>query len=240
MRRVALFLCFLLWSISSEAVLSLRENLHNAKVGDFLVTSHLKHYTLIHINAKQDNILTIEEITVPMSRITRTPFSWKEWVKDCAPGQTSWILYLVNISTGEIQRGFSLSQKMWLDISKEGSFLPTLLRLQFSAVPEGERKRVGRYEGGSIDRRPLWQPKMVVEGQVIAEVAFSEWRARWPSDGGPLSGKLIEVFVPEESNKYPSYFPYWMQVRGAAGARGTIYVIDSGSNLTSPAKFPIM
>lgn len=215
--------------------MSLRENLSRARTGDFIVTSQNKVYTLLHIYGRQDDVLTIEEITVPASRLGQNA-SWRQWLKLGAPQHTCWVLYNVQLSTGKILESYSVPQHVWLNVPPEGQFLPTLLNLNLYPVPENERQRVGRApDPGYPDRRPIWQPKMMVDGQPISGVAFSAWQTRWPNDNSPLSGKWIEIFVPEENDKYPSYFPYWLQVKGISGSRVTIYIIDSGSNLASPA-----
>lgn len=222
---------------ANSTAMSLRNNLQRANPGDFIVASQNKNYTLIHVFAKQNNTLVIEEITIPAARLSCVN-SWRKWVLDGAPCNTSWILTSINLPTGEIRNAFSVSQRAWLDVAQKSNFLPTLLNLHLVRLSESERRKIGPPPGHGPDRRSIWQPKMVIEGNTIPGVAFSAWRTRWPQDNTPLSGKLIEVYVPEESDKYPSYFPYWLQIRGAAGAKATVYIIDSGSNLTSPAVLP--
>jgi hypothetical protein len=48
------------------------------------------------------------------------------------------------------------------------------------------------------------------------------------------SGKSIEVYVPHENNKYPSYFPYWLQISGLI-SNAKVRIIDSGTGMISPA-----
>ena len=48
---------------------------------------------------------------------------------------------------------------------------------------------------------------------------------------------MIEVYVPHESNKYPAYFPYWLQISGMVG-KAKVRIVDSGSQLASPARAP--
>ena len=51
--------------------------------------------------------------------------------------------------------------------------------------------------------------------------------------GADLSNKTIEIYLPRNSQIYPTYFPYWLQVNGVAG-KAKIRIIDSGSRLKSP------
>ncbi len=83
------------------------------------------------------------------------------------------------------------------------------------------------------DMRPVWQPRLIIEGKPDDGVAFDAWRADWPRDGSDLSNKTIEIYLPKDNQSYPSYFPYWLQINGTAG-KAKIRIIDSGSNLQSP------
>lgn len=220
----------------AENTIFLRDNLKRAQKGDFIVTAQNKSYTLLHIAQKENNQLKIEEITVPISRINTKNFSWKEWVKQGAPCNTAWVMYIVNLDTGKMQNFFSVTKNEWCDLSTADNFLTTLLNLRLHQIPKSERRKVGPPPpSGSPDWRPLWQPQMVMNGQTIEGVSFESWRTQWPKDGGPLSGKTIEVFVPEENDKYPSYFPYWLQISTLVG-KAKVRIIDAGTDLESPVK----
>lgn len=245
--RLLIFLLFFLSSLPSltlgteslpKNTIYLRDNLKRAQKGDYIVTMQSKSYTLLHIYNKGENELTIEEITVPTSRIDTKNFSWKEWVKQGAPYNTAWVMYVVNLNSGQMRDFFSFTKNEWCDLSKADNFLSTLLNLRLQFIPPSERRKVGPPPPTTVpDRRRLWQPQMVVDGQTVEGVAFDAWRTHWPKDGGQLSGKLIEVFVPEENDKYPSYFPYWLQISGLVG-KAKVRIIDSGTALESPMKPP--
>ena len=46
--------------------------------------------------------------------------------------------------------------------------------------------------------RPLWQPRMVIDGKPIQGVLFDAWKTDWPRDGSDLSNKTIEVYLPSK------------------------------------------
>lgn len=217
-----------------EGAISLRNNLQRAQKGDFIVTSQQKNYTLLHIYEKMQDSLTIEEITIPIASIPQQ-FSWRDWVSQGAPKHTSWLLYAISLTNGEIRECFSVSHRSWLNLSRNESFLPTLLNLQLTRIPEDQLKRVGPPPAAdAVDRRPYWQPQMVVNGRTISGVKFDAWHTQWPSDDSELSRKFIDIYLPADSDKYPAYFPYWLQVHGAIG-KASMRIIDSGTNLVSPA-----
>lgn len=224
--------------IHSEEELILRNNLQRAQPGDFLVTAQNKNYTMLLIRNKDTNTLNIEEITVPSQRVSKKSFSWRQWVEKGAPGHTCWIMYAVYLPTGTIQHTFSFTKNEWISIPQSQSFLSTLLNLPLKLIPPSERKKVGpKPHSDSQDRRSVWQPPLIVDGQKIPGVLFDGWRTHWPKDGTDLSGKLIEIYLPKENSTYPAYFPYWLQVSGFIG-KAKVRIVDSGSQLESPARLP--
>lgn len=231
-------LCFIP-SYAADKEIFLRNNLTKAHSGDYLVTAQNKNYTMLIIRSKDDRQLAIDEITLPMARKSGDKnFSWKQWVGNGAPGNTAWIMYSINLPNGCIQNTFSFTRNEWITIPRSQNFLSTLLNLRLQPIPANERKKVGPPPASdSIDRRPIWQPQMIVDGIHIKGVIFDGWRTRWPKDDSELSDRVIEVFLPKDSERYPAYFPYWLQINGMIG-KAKVRIIDSGNNLSSPARLP--
>lgn len=225
------------WStgLIAEETLLLRTNLERAQPGDYIVTVQNKNYTLLLVRNKEDDTISIDEITIPSKRLPESN-SWRNWVEKKAPGNTCWIMYTIHLPTGAIQKTYSFTKREWVNIPQSQNFLSTLLNLQFQLVPNGERKKIGStISAGKNDHRPLWQPPLVVEGKKIPGVSFVAWRAHWPKDGSELSGRTIEAYLPKDSDKYPSYFPYWLQISGMVG-KAKVRIIDSGSKLFPPTQ----
>lgn len=245
-QRITLLLGLLLslstvpcFSAQAERELYFRENLARAKPGDFLVTMQNKNLTVLLIRSKTGGELSIEEITIPACRIQGKQFSWRNWVKEGAPGNTSWLMYTLDLSTGAMVRSFSFTRNEWVNIPQTQNFLSTLLNLQFKPVADRDRKRAGVTPSGDArDRRTFWQPKLILDGSAVDGVTFDAWKTRWPKDGSDLAGKIIEVYVPQENDRYPSYFPYWLQVSGIVG-NAKVRIVDSGTGLIQqPADLP--
>lgn len=216
---------------AEEGELLLRDNLSKARPGDYLVTGQNKNFSVMIIRSLENDQLTIEEITMPMSRVSGDSFSWRNWVEKGAPGHTCWVMYSIHLQSGTMNQAFSYTKNEWVTIPQSQNFLSTLLNLRLQKVPNKERKKIGPPPASEHgDRRPFWQPKMVVDGKAVEGVVFDAWRTRWPKDGTELSGKTIEVFVPAENDKYPSYFPYWLQVSGVVG-NAKVRIVDSGTHL---------
>lgn len=223
-------------SLQAEEELLLRDNLNRAKAGDYLVTAQNKNYSILIIRSKEGEQLSIEEITMPTSRVPQNNFSWKSWVQKGAPGHTCWVMYMIDLPTGAMQQTFSYTRNEWITIPQSQNFLSTLLNLRLKRISDDERKKVGPPPASdSFDRRPYWQPALIVDGNAVKGVTFDAWRTMWPKDSTDLSGKLIEVYLPKNNDKYPSYFPYWLQVSGVVG-NAKVRIVDSGSELFSSSR----
>jgi hypothetical protein len=232
-KQIFFLLIFSYWMMGLQAdSLMLRDNLQQARPGDYLVIAAGKTNSLMHIYAKKDNIVTIEEVVIPETKCL-TPFVWKAWLVQGAPGHTSWVMYDIDLKTGEMLRYYSFTKRGWFDIPDADNFLSKLLNLRLTKIPDQLRRKVGAKPFSSNDRRPLWQPRLVLEGQLIKNVPFNAWKTQWPKDGTDLSGKTIEIYLPYDNQLYPSYFPYWLQINGVIG-KAKIRMIDSGRSLVSP------
>jgi hypothetical protein len=218
---------FFIFNLHGEEMF-LRDNLKLAKVGDFIVTTQNKTYTLLLIDEITPSTISIEEISVPSNRINLKNLSWKEWIAQDGPGNTSWVRYVIDTNNGEMKEYFSYTKNGYYTLPESENFLSTLLNIKLRSVPVSERKKVGpRPPSQASDRRPYWQPKLIFEGQVVPGIAFDAWRTFWPKDGSDLSGKIIEIYVPRNPGEYPAYFPYWLQVSGIVG-KAKVHIIDSG------------
>jgi len=234
-KKIYIIFLFLAVHFHVGAELLLKDNLKKAEPGDFLVTAQNKNYTVLLIRSKDADYLSVEEITVPSSKISNSPsFSWRKWVGQGAPGNSCWLLYYIHLPTGAIQQTYSFSRRELVVVPQSQNFLSTLLNLHLNLIPEKERKKVGPPPpSDSLDRRAFWQPKLISEGKVVPGVTFDGWRTHWPKDGSELSDRTIEIFLPRDSTKYPSYFPYWLQINGMLG-KAKVRIVDSGKNLYSP------
>lgn len=236
-KTIGLFIsCFVFlfsMALPADETLILKDNLQRARAGDYVVLCAHKTDTLMLILSKDDERVVIEEIAVPARRRRDQATGWREWVAQDAPGNTSWVTYEIDLKTGKMGRYYSYTKKGWFEISDADNFLSKILNLSLHRVPEKLCKRVGPKPALGEDRRPLWHPPVIVEGRMIDGVAFNVWKTRWPKDSSDLSGKTLELYLPQENDKYPSYFPYWLQISGAVGS-AKVRMVDSGTNLKSP------
>lgn len=216
----------------------LKDNLAKAKPGDYIVTCQNRVYTVLHINSKANQFMTIEEISISANKIPSLPFNWKQWIANQALGHTSWVLYTIDLNTGAIIRSFSFQLTGYKILPQSQNFLSTLLTLKLDRIPDKYRKKVGPVQAdGSPDWRQYWQPRMIVEGQNMKNVAFGAWKTTWPKDGSELSGSTIEIYIPEPNQPYASYFPYWLEIKNST-YKTKLHIVDSGTGMQSPASAP--
>ena len=237
MRLQHIFMFFLLWISPLQAdTMLLKDNFKKAKAGDYLVIGSNKIQTVMHIVGRQDQLLTIEEIAVPEGRKPGN-LSWRDWVEQTAPGNTSWVVYELDLNTGAIRRYYSFTKQNWYEIPDSDNFISKLFNLHLTKSPETLRKKVGPKPSSGPDYRSYWQPHMIIDGKTIPGVQFDVWQTRWPKDQTDLSNKSIEIYLPKESDRYRAYFPYWLQINGMVG-KAKVRVLDSGTHLKSPKRMP--
>jgi len=234
---IKFFLLFLLFSTAQAAQISLKEQLRKAEPNSWLVSEQNKNYTFFYIRENNGEHVIIEEVTMSASkRPPKSGFNWRDWFESGAKGHTLWTMSQINLNTGQFENSFSFTHCGWLDLSKSSTFFTTLLNLNFQTVPLEQRRRVGLAPSHrKQDKRPLWQPRLVVNGCRVANPTFYAYKTRWPADRSELSRKWIEVYIPEqkEGAHYPTYFPYWLEVEGKIGS-AKVRVVDSGMQATSP------
>lgn len=223
---IFLQLLFLL-AMSLQAQEVIKENIAQAHAGDWLVMSFNKNFSFYKVLDNNGYVLHLEETCIAVPTFRRMGLSWKDWASKGYPGGASKMIYRIDIPKGLIQS--SSNQDFCTPSTHGNAFLSTLINLRFKKVPETEKKRVGLplFNSGPTDTRPIWQPKLVYNGHEIKNAAFDAFKARWPNDHSDLSGKLIEIYLPQEGQLYPSYFPYFMQVSGMIG-KAKMHIVDSG------------
>ncbi|MCP5470267.1 MAG: hypothetical protein H7A36_07185 [Chlamydiales bacterium] len=207
--------------------LTLKDQLKEAEPGSYVVTSQDKSNTFLFIRSCDGHKLIMEEVSIPSAR---APTHWKSWFECGAPGHTLWTSSQVNLDDGELVETFSFTHEGWIDRSEANAFFATLLNLPFREIPTDSRKKVGfPPKHGQEDKRKLWQPRLIVEGQEV-EGAFAAFETRWPNDRTELARRHIEVYIPEGSG---NFFPYWIEVDGKV-TTVRLHVVDSGTKAKSP------
>lgn len=213
---------------------ALRDLLRKAKSGEYIVMAQGRNQVVLLVREHHDDILTLEEITLPEEKKPRQITRWSDWITQEAPGNSAWVAYSIGLKAGNIIECYSYTKKGWCDIPPSENFLGTLLQLPLTPLDPDQRRRIGPMpRENERDTRPFWNPQMIIESKAIPNIAFDAWRTRWPCDGGEMSNKLIDLYLPKAGSPGLSYFPYWVQIGGAVG-KVQVRIIDSGLNLKSP------
>jgi hypothetical protein len=209
----------------------LKKRLQHAQKGDYIVTESNKIITVLAVRARTQSSIVFEEISAPTQQLKEKPESWAHWVKNKAPGHSSWSMIEIDLSNNQLLECYSFSRSAWLKVATQESLLSTLLHLPLEKMTDDKRKKIGPPpETGEVDRRQIWNPPLTFNGQKIERTQFDAYTAEWPKDNSELAGKTITLYFDHEK-KFP--LPYWIQV-DASYAAATMRVIDSGSRLPSP------
>ncbi len=235
-----IYLSSLLTATSPQNSGLLKTALLGAQPGDYIILNHQKMFSLLHIFERQTDSLILEEISAPIQLCSQIQSNWQQWLDQEAPGHHSWVMYELDLNTLKIQDIYSCSQKAWKKVFPGEQIFPTLLELSFQPIPKNKRKRLGPpLPNEMIDDRPFWNPPVFFEGKKIKQAICQAYFSYWPNDGTELAGKRIEIYLAQEPEYVPHYFPVWMQVTDKF-AHTKLRLLDSGEHLISPYKnFPV-
>ncbi len=225
-----LILCWAAPALATDHCL--QEKFSEAQAGDFIVTAQSGNYSLLSIRSITQETLILEEISTPGSLIDLKKINWKKWVKEKAPGHTSWTLFEIDRLSGKLIECFSCSKNGWLYLDDSEQFITRLLTLPLSPVLDSDRKKIGPPPSqGEPDRRSSWNPPLIIEGKKVDKPKFEILKTQWPNDNSRLALCDIELYFAKELPSFP--FPYWLEVHSPHYAF-KMRAIDSGRGLVSP------
>lgn len=231
LKKTLIFLTSLLLSTSYGEDLSLKSFLSRAKEGDYIVAESMKMFTLIRVRACQPQTIVLEEISAPSKKLPSDP--WETWLKNRAPGHSSWSILELSLNDGKIQECYSFSKNAYIQLSQKESLMGSLLLQPLTTVPEAKMKKVGPAPlEGEVDVRNAWRPPFIFEGQKRENASFDVYETSWPEDGSELGGRRVTFYFDREL-KIP--LPIWIEVE-TSHVTGKIRVIDSGKGLPSPLR----
>ncbi len=225
--RKFLFIITIL-SISFLNAFSLKDKIINGTAGDYVVTEQGGTSSVLLIRELTPTHLLMEEIDVPTFSRKSSSLSWKDWIANGAPGHTAWIAYKINLSQNKLEECYSYSLMAYLATNDPYHFLPRLLSLSLQKTAPDQRKRIGPPPAaGEEDRRSIWYPTVVVEGEKLEKASITAWKTKWPSDGTLIADCEIELYFSSAP------FPVWIEVR-SPHYKASLRAIDSGHSMKSP------
>ena len=221
-------LCLISSLAFAEPSNPMKDHLKNAKNGDYIVTEANKMISLLIVRSQSSQSLIMEEISAPAASLNPRPTSWSKWVKNRAPGHTSWSMMELDLVNQQLLECYSFSRATWIQLPDHENLISTLLKLPFSSVPVEQQRRIGPPPlNGDTDHRKLWKPPFIVEGSSLQNHEFDVYSGSWPRDGSEMAGNRICLYF-DHSQRSP--FPVWMQIE-TTHAGIPLRVIDSGKGL---------
>ena len=165
---------------------------------------------MLHIRGWEQDIVTIEEITLPLYEGKKIQ-DWQGWIQKGAPGSTSWLVFAVDLENEKLIEAFSHTKGAFLQVSSLNTFFTKFLSLPLQEIPREERRKIGPPPlEGEPDRRSLWKPPMTVQGNPLPSPTFAVYSCSWPKDDTPLSEKTIALYF---GKNRPFPFPFWADWR---------------------------
>lgn len=225
---------FLLMSLSLFAEDSyFAKRVRKAKSGDYIVAKQPGSYCLLILRTIEGSKVVLEEIDVPDFAVDPKTIDWKAWLKNRAPGNSSWGMISIDLDKKELLEAYSVTKHSFLTLSKEEQFFLQLLSLPSERLLTSERRKIGPPPlAGEEDRRSLWQPKVHFDGKMRKD-PMSVYRSEWPKDGSILSSCKIDFYFDEAIEDFP--FPVWIDIYGGY-FHARLAVIEAGRGVVSPVR----
>lgn len=228
-----LFILLLLFPLSTQAI-EFADQISKAQAGDYFIIQSQKNYLFLLVESNASSIVTFQEINFPKALLNQIRKGEKEWLEASAPCHTSWYRYALDLNQMQLVYIDSLTLDSVFGTEQKKTFFQSFLGLELEPIQDKDRKKVGLPPPpGAGDKRKYWSPVIKFHGEKLDQISSNPYTAIWPKDGSLLAGKQVELYFPNDSEFDLNYFPYWIEVRRAAG-QGKIRVIDSGKLSTTP------
>ncbi len=197
-----LWFCFLLFISGTCCSETISDRLSLLQEGDEIVFDFHQSITVIGVVNTSDHAIQLRVATATKDVLSREEFrTWVEWYGQGAPGALSNELLTIHTDHTSVVYSEEPQRVQWL---------LTLLKLELTKVPEGQRRRAGPAPlSGEIDLRPLFQPKIVVDEKVV-ESRSTAFSIEWPTDGTELSARHLILYFPQSLSAVQA-FPYWIE-----------------------------
>ena len=180
-----------------------------AHQGDMYVYDARSSIRIIGLTSIEPHKIRIRHVLATKDVLEREAFdSWSSWYEQGSPGSAEDALYIIDTRKFEV-----------LGSGSSASWLSSLLNLQLTPLdPERRRKAGPPPASGEQDFRPIWNPKLIVEG-ISTPVTCAAFSTTWPDDGSDLANRELVVYCAEG---HP--FPLWVET---ADSSHHIRLIDS-------------
>jgi len=177
------------------------------KEGDTIIVQYSSVIYGIRLHLEPSSPPTLFIAKAPLQLKERERFSsWIDWMDDEAKGAVETLIC-------------PLTQ-----LKNHAAELDAFFSLQWTLQHESRRKKRGAPPlAGEFDFRPLWQPKIVIEGTPMQGCLSDAYEAVWPEDGSELAKRILVAYVPLNEKAVP-WFPYWVEL---SGGKQALFVVDS-------------
>lgn len=220
--------------LQSLNAFSFKDQLLKGEIGDYIISAQGKSFTLLRLHAMDGSILTLEEIAIPSKVKNYSKEKLENWMKEGAPGNTSWHLIETDLEKNQVLECYSFTKKAWLVLDSNDSLITKIAASPLTPLPKEERRKIGPAPLDGFDTRKVWNPPLVFEGKTQKKTTFDTYTHTFEKDGSMLSNKRLEVYFDAKNATFP--FPYWARITDDSNASFKMRVINSGKGLISPAK----
>lgn len=233
---ITFFLSLCLTFLSGEGNSLFLRQIQRGRTGDFAIFSQGKSYSLVRIHAISQNALIFEELSIPHSQWKRVKAdfaqSWQDWYRAGAPFVTSWEMKEYTLPSGQLQEGFSFSQKSWIQLQSERDVLKMLLSQSFSPLSLSEYSRIGSSSSSTREETySIWVPPAFAKKYPEKLSFIRGWKTSWSE-----KQKLVLYFCENTDSNLATALPLFISWKRKSTQKNFVW-IDGGRDLPSYHSF---
>ena len=209
-----IYACFLFFiPLFGESIHPAKKEMYSLHPNSLIIYELPQSIIAVHVKKRDSSEILIEVTTAAKDLLTRENLpSWMAW---CRAGMPS--------ATSSEEVSLFLSNNAHTQGTPQPNWLSTLLSLDVAQVAQAERKKAGPPPmPEEIDLRPIWQPKITVEGKK-RDAESTVYKVIWPDDGSALAKRELILYFPDTQEAVQG-LPYWIE---SPSSSYKVFVVDS-------------
>ena len=217
---------FLLCVYTPLSAFKLVDQLALGQQGEYIVIQHEHHLVLLHLSQRSQEVVTLEELCIPLALKAKLQCQWQAWLQQGALGHTCWNRIEIKLPQAVISV-YSVDQQKELSSSNVESYILNILLTQPLKRSLSQEKKVRMYPYQHCCC--LWTKPLAAEEET--KCTLVAWTLDWPQDSSEFAGQTVELYLPSDQDRskhhLTCYVPYWIHLYGRV-AQVKMRVVEAG------------
>ncbi|MFZ4673532.1 MAG: hypothetical protein ACOYL1_04225 [Chlamydiia bacterium] len=206
---------------------SLKEKCQQGAKGDFVLYQQGNQLVYISIYDRLEKSIVFEEIHTSDTNKELHLETPSEWVRSGAKGATQWILYELDLDTGEVLESYCPPKRAFITFDQDPPIISKLFTISWDQMPDNRRKHLPK-------TNKIWSPPKKVSNTLVAMEQSTLFRYYWPKDGSFLSELRVDLHLDPNTAET---FPYMVDIQNKIRPLARFHQIDQGKKGASFVRY---